>query len=626
MRGGDGWNGDLNELVSRPELPMAVAVVAALRAGQLALRRRRSPGAPAFAVTMFAMAVWAACEGFEAGSITRTAKLFWSDLVFVPVGIGPVALLQFSAAFTHRPRWRRDGVIAGLSLLPLFTALMAACNSWHGWIWPSVTYVATPRPHLDHSNGWLFVAFAAYSYALCGLAVSWLLAFARRSPAPYRQQGWLLAAAGAAPCLGTLLYLLNVSPWPGIDLGPLGGGLSGLLAAYSLTRYRCLDLVPLARDALLAQLPEAVLAFDGSGRLIDVNRNAQRLFGAQARLGEAASALLGDWPELHAQWREAPAVSTDVARPGAVSAWFAVTASPLDDGDGRSGRLLVLRDVTATREAAEERRQLERALQEAHHLESLGILAGGLAHDFNNLHTVVMGHLELLMSHLDPHSSAHDSAERAFKATCSAAALTAEMLAYAGAAQYHTAPADLAAFVRCRVALLGSVVSGGIELRLELSEPVPAVNVDDSSLQHVLLHLVTNAREALGETPRALSDTPGGVVVGVRTVELGRGELDAAENGADLPAGPYVELSVADDGPGMDAETRARMFHPFFSTRFLGRGLGLAAVLGIVKAHGGAIDVRSAPGQGTRLAIWLPVAGATAGSPAGLTAGSPPPA
>jgi signal transduction histidine kinase/CheY-like chemotaxis protein len=251
------------------------------------------------------------------------------------------------------------------------------------------------------------------------------------------------------------------------------------------------------------------------------------------------------------------------------------------------------------------RKQLEERLLESQRLESLGVLAGGLAHDLNNLMTPVVGHAELALGTV-PAESRGPVAEhlrQVTRAAEQAAQLCRQLLAYAGRGRVAIEPVDLSELIAHGEALLRHAAGPHVDLRLTLPPGLPAVLADRGQVRQAVLNLVTNAAEAIG-------GRPGRVEVSTRLRRMGRAELAACRVGADRPAGEYVRLAVRDDGPGMAAEVAARVFDPFFTTKFTGRGLGLAAVLGVAQGHGGAVSVETAPGRGTTFRLYLPAAAA----------------
>jgi PAS domain S-box-containing protein len=274
--------------------------------------------------------------------------------------------------------------------------------------------------------------------------------------------------------------------------------------------------------------------------------------------------------------------------------WVEDTAAPILGANRQEaqGVVLAFRDVTA-------QRQSEAALQHSQKLESLGVLAGGIAHDFNNLLTPILGYAALLKGFVLGNPKAIQMAEAIEVAARTAAQLTGQMLAYAGKGRFAIKSLDLSVQVREMAALLSAGLSKKVELRYDLREGLPAIEADPAQVRQVILNLLTNASEAVG-------DNLG--VIGVSTQIVAATAPDLASPFVpEAPApGEYVVLQVTDTGCGMSAETLGRIFDPFFSTKFTGRGLGLAAVLGIVRGHRGTLKVRSSPGAGTTFEVFFP--------------------
>jgi PAS domain S-box-containing protein len=259
------------------------------------------------------------------------------------------------------------------------------------------------------------------------------------------------------------------------------------------------------------------------------------------------------------------------------------------------------RDVTELKRTEAERHRLDAIVRQRQHVESLGLLAGGLAHDFSNILTVIRGNTKLARSELDPESPAQGHLGRIQSVSEYAAALTDQMLTYAGRATPALRPLGLSPLVRGALDLMRASIAEKNRLDVELEEKLPPVLGDATQLRQVLLNLVGNASEAVLPEGGRIE-----VRTGMRT--LGSEELAGALPTDNAAPGRYVQLEVSDTGRGIDDEARSRIFEPFFTTRPSGRGLGLAAVFGIVSAHRGVIEVDSAPGEGTTFRVLLPVA------------------
>ncbi|MBK6460668.1 MAG: response regulator [Myxococcales bacterium] len=262
-------------------------------------------------------------------------------------------------------------------------------------------------------------------------------------------------------------------------------------------------------------------------------------------------------------------------------------------------------DVTSRVRAEAERHELELRLARSQKLESLGVLAGGVAHDFNNLLTGVLGHASLARRTLEERAGAGvepadlarvaTGLEQIEKLSLRAAELTQKLLAYAGMRPLVMAPVDLGALLADLASLLAVVITRRAKVVHDLASTLPCVMGDRAELQQVVMNLLTNASDALGD---------GEGTITLRTAA--RAVAEAEAEGLGLAPGQYVALEVSDTGCGMSEETKARIFEPFFTTKFAGRGLGMSAVLGIVRGHRGAITVASTPGDGARFTLLLP--------------------
>jgi signal transduction histidine kinase len=297
--------------------------------------------------------------------------------------------------------------------------------------------------------------------------------------------------------------------------------------------------------------------------------------------------------------------------------------TPLRNPDGSFSKLEIFRDITDLKRAEEERRQLEAQIQHTQRLESLGVLAGGIAHDFNNLLTVILGNTDLALRDTPPGSPAREMLSEVKSAASRASVLTNQMLAYSGRGAFVVGTLELSRLVEEMGQLLHVSLPDKVQLELDLAADLPAIEADASQVHQIVMNLVTNAAEAIG-------DESGVITVHTCMLEADRACLAEARLVEELPEGPYVCLQVSDTGCGMDAETQAKLFDPFFTTKFVGRGLGLAAVHGIVRGHRGAIRVRSEVGKGTTVTVLLPysaeAAAVTAEPLAGQSADPLPPA
>jgi len=281
--------------------------------------------------------------------------------------------------------------------------------------------------------------------------------------------------------------------------------------------------------------------------------------------------------------------------------WIMVRGHAKRDAAGKVYRLIGTNtDITERKQLEDERRELEKQILHAEKLKSLGVLAGGIAHDFNNLLTSILGNAGLALSQAEPDARERPFVEHIETAARRAADLTRQLLAYSGRGMFVLEPIDVAALVREMTELLRLSISKKAVLKHELTEKMPHIEGDSGQLRQVIMNLITNASEALG-------DEPGSITVRTGVTDVDPRRPPEGLMWKNLAGGEYIYFEVSDSGCGMDPAVQMKIFDPFFTTKFTGRGLGLAAVQGIVRSHGGGIELESSPGHGTRVRVLLPV-------------------
>ena len=278
---------------------------------------------------------------------------------------------------------------------------------------------------------------------------------------------------------------------------------------------------------------------------------------------------------------------------GAGATHFHINLVPFLDDDGEVHRIFATaRDITQLRTA-------EAAFRQAQKLESLGLLAGGIAHDFNNLLTAVLGNLALADSHLPGESAARPYLGKLEKTVLRAAELTRQMLAYAGRGRFQVECIDLNQAVREISHLLAVSISKTVDLDCRFQEPIPCISADVAQIQQVIMNLVTNASDAIGAAQ-------GRILMNTGVAQFDAADLAAGFPGQPMAPGQYVLLEVTDTGCGMSQETLQKIFDPFFTTKPKGRGLGLSAMIGILRGHQAGIQIRSREGAGSNFRLFFP--------------------
>jgi PAS domain S-box-containing protein len=335
-------------------------------------------------------------------------------------------------------------------------------------------------------------------------------------------------------------------------------------------------------------------------RFLDMNPAFERLTGL-VKSDVIGKTVLNIMPSIESYWIERYGHVALTGEPvyfenfaAELKKHFEVTA--FRPAPGRFACIFV--DITERKNAEEEKAKLEAQLQQAQKMESVGRLAGGVAHDFNNMLSVILGHVELAKDKLDPDRAILDDIEAIEKAARRSADLTRQLLAFARKQTVQPQVLDLNQTVEGMLKMLRRLIGEDIDLEWQPNLKLHPVNVDPSQINQILVNLCINARDAIGD-------------VGKITIETGNKTFDR-EYCALHPGyieGEYVQVIVSDNGCGMDKETKVHLFEPFFTTKEVGKGtgLGLATVFGIVKQNNGFINVYSEPGNGTTFKIYLPM-------------------
>ncbi len=333
-------------------------------------------------------------------------------------------------------------------------------------------------------------------------------------------------------------------------------------------------------------------------QIVEVNRGFLDLFGVTLETAfshplahfvpEAVSILPSRPPDV-----EAPPIETKGLKHGGGKLDLEMVVR-WQDVRGRPAQVVALRDIAA-------RKQAEEALRQVQRLDSLGLLAGGIAHDFNNMLTGVLVQSSLALRKMPTEDPGRPHVQKVVDTAERAAYLTRQLLAYAGRGRFEVGIFDINSLVKDSLLIFSASVPPRIEVGLQLSATPLLVQADRAQLQQVMLNLVLNGVEAIGRTAGQIT-----IATNLYTV---RDREDVARyiNGAALPPGPYVQLTVRDTGSGMDEETISRIFDPFFTTKPTGHGLGLASTLGVMRSHRGAIAVESGLGRGTTFFLLLPL-------------------
>jgi len=367
---------------------------------------------------------------------------------------------------------------------------------------------------------------------------------------------------------------------------------------------------------LLNISPDCVGVLDVTGAFRQLNQPAAEIFGFETPeafldSGKVLSDFVAeqDHPRLQEIRRRLESgekklhgVKLSLMRPNGSVVETELSVAALLAKGGESGSFVVsLRDQTQRIRAEKRQREIESAMRQAQKLESLGLLASGIAHDFNNLLSVVIGSADLALAAAADQPKIAENIRQTLRGAKHASVLTRELLVYSGKAKQMIGPVNLSTLVRDIGGLLDVAIPSGVTLETHLAAGLPTFEGDPAQMQQVVLNLITNAAEACGESA-------GKVRLVTQVERLGPDFGIDIGSGERVPEGQYLSLSVYDDGEGISPERLHQIFDPFFTTKLSGRGLGLSAVLGIVRDHHGYTLVESEQGKGTRFSVLIPLA------------------
>ncbi len=370
-----------------------------------------------------------------------------------------------------------------------------------------------------------------------------------------------------------------------------------------ISRAKYFDLFDLA--------PVGYLTLNEKGMILEANLTASKLLGADrsALVNKPITRFIfrEDQDIYYMNRKQLMGMGTPqtfelrmIRREGSMF-WVRVEATTVQTGESESiAYKVVMSDISEEKMVEQVRLELERRLLHLQKLESMITLSGGIAHDFNNLLAVILGNLELALDKPSPDSSTRARIEKAVQASERAAHLVRQMLAYTGQGGFTPEIVNLGILLQENIDLLIAAIPQTTNLNLPVKLDVPLILADASQLQQVVINLITNAAEALGETPGTITISTGTEFY--TETDLLKSRIDEKPS-----PGRFVYLDVADTGCGMEEEALNRIFEPFFTTKFAGRGLGMSAVYGIIRGHKGAIFVDSRVNKGTTVRTIFPV-------------------
>ncbi len=561
----------------------------------------RSPGAISVRLHALYAALaswWLISMAMVAGALSEDRAQLWARLGQLGIGLLPGAVYHVNIAVAGLiPDYRgRIGLHYAIS-----AAITVFCLTFPDLLAVPHVYAWGYYPAY---SAWGLIPAAALFFVFGEVILMYRAAIRRYEPGtPEHQRARAYHYGNCFAFLAAVDFL----PAFGVAVYPFGFATVGLMSAATMfgsARYRLIEITPqIAAERILETMPDGLLVADTRGRVQVANGAAARLLGCSIA-GLRHQPLTSICSEALRGAFTAPAGasgSNEVSFAGAdgASSVVSVASAPVEDNAGHVvAHVWLLHDLTGQRRAEAERAEMEEMIRQTQKMESLGVMAGGIAHDFNNILMAILGSAEVAKMKLEAGEAATDDLDTISASVEQAAALTNQLLTYAGREPALEEAVDVNALCVDMTELLRSAISRKGQLSLQLVEAAPMIRCDSSQMRQVILNLVTNASDALG-------DEPGAITLRTGVVESPEAEAVAGAGNRQGP-GRRVLIEVTDTGAGMDEATRTRVFEPFFTTKFTGRGLGLAIVFRIVQGLGGTLDVASTPGAGSSFRLLLP--------------------
>ncbi len=566
-----------------------------------AWRRRPAMGATPFAVLMLAVAEWALTYALELASSDLPGKVLWDRLEFVGIVAVPAAWLVLALQYGGRGRWLTPRRLALLGVEPLVVLALVWTNASHGLIWKE-TWLETSIgfPMLGQTPHIGFWIHTAYSYALLLLGTLLFGQAFVRPPRLYSRQAGVLLIGALVPWVGNVLALVGLSPLHELDLTPFAFTLTGIAAGWGLFGFQFLDIVPVARDAIIESMSDGVMVLDPKNRIVDVNPAAQHLIGRTASdiIGQPATQALARWTDLIERCRDVIQAHAEIVLgEGEAQRDYDLHVSPLQDRRGRlTGRLVILRDITERKQVEEELRKAKEAAEAANIAKTDFVSL--VSHELRIPMTSIKGYADLLAigaaGSVNPAQAGFLDTIRSNvdRMTKLVGDLTDITRIESGRLRLELSAVNVAEVVEEVVqSTRRQIEEKAHTLTLQIAGDLPPVRADRSRLSQILTNLISNAYKY---TP------PGGRIT-----------LCAEQF---LESHQVVHVVVQDNGIGLSLEDQEKIFSKFFRSEDQlvreapGTGLGLNITKNLVELQGGRIWFDSALHKGTAFHFIMPVA------------------
>jgi PAS domain S-box-containing protein len=600
----------------------AICIVLAIHAW----RRRPAPGAAIFTIMMLAVADWSLGYALELGGAALPLIIFWAKIEYVGIAVGPLTAMLLALAYTGRTRWLTRRRVAALAVVPAITIALVWTNELHGLIWSELR-VANPdsAPRMDPSYGPWFFVHTAYSYLSLLIGMALVVQAFMRSTWPYRGQAGVLVVSWAVPLIGNALYLSKISPFPNLDLTPFAFTLAGVLWAWGLFHYHLLDIVPVAREAIIESMSDAVIVLDARGRIVDVNPAAQRILRRKAIevIGQPARQILAARSDLVERYRDAAEAQDEIVLGDEVRRLYDLRISPLYDKQHHmTGRLIVLRDITERKQVEEELYRAKEAAEAASRAKTTFLT--NMSHELRTPLTSILGYSELLKMRTADRGLPDFASDldRIRSAGNHLLALISDILDLskieAGKLELYLETFDVPALVHYAASTVRPQVDRNANtLEVYCPDDLGRMRADMTRVQQILFNLLSNAAKF---TDR------GRITMRVSRESTEDNQAGLTQNSA-LKTQNWFIFEVSDTGIGMTDEQMSGLFTEFMQAdasttrKYGGTGLGLALSARFCRMMGGDLSVESQIGKGSVFTVRLPtVVGANPDVPMPATA------
>lgn len=588
-----------------------LAAIISVGALLYAWRYRASRDMPVLVWLMFAILGWLACNIFELTDPTEGGTLLWAKVGYLFVGGTTLVWLRFALHYTDQYKWLKTSRFMWFCVVPLITVMLVLTNDWHHLVWKTYTFIPvnTALAIRILSYGPWFWVNVSHSYFLVFMGVGLIVRQFFKSFTLYRQQSIWLVIAALTPLIANAIYVFKLVPGLVHDYTAVMFAMAGIAAVIGMSRHQLFDLQPIARDAVIDSMSDAMFALDNQDRIVDLNPAALAIMGkkADALLGQPAGQAFAPWRDMVEQFKHTFEAQIDiVAEYNQVQRHYDIRIFPLHDHRGHTtGRLVVVRDIT-------DRKATEMALRERTiELESLNTqldaFAHTVAHDIKDPLTGVVSLSTLIMEYFEDLSSdtIKEYLDAIINNTLRLASIVDALLLLASVRQLEsidTEPLDMPAII-ADVQKRLSVLISEREATFVLPETWPVVRSYGPWIEEVWANYVSNAIKYGGTLP---------------CVELGFTLLDHQLPSITVEDAPKSKIEnpkskirfwVRDNGPGLAVEQQAHLFSKFTRLRDAepGHGLGLSIARNIVEKLGGEVGVESTAGQGSTFWFTLPV-------------------